>query len=156
MGAVIRRATTDDVGVLTELRREFTYEDPPRGDPHPDFEDAFATTIGKGLRDGAWVVWVAEANGEIVAHAFVAVVPKVPRPIESPTSIGYLTNVYTRTAWRGLGVGGQVLDAVTSWAVGAELELLVVWPSEESVEFYRRHGFGAGDEPLVWINPAFA
>jgi GNAT superfamily N-acetyltransferase len=150
---IVRRATVSDVSELAELRREFTYEDPPPGGSRPDFEEAFAASIQSGISDGSWVVWVAEAEGELVAHAFVAVVPKVPRPVESAASIGYLTNVYTRPGWRSRGVGGRILEAVTSWAQKAGLELLIVWPSDDSVAFYRRHGFGSDEQPLVWMNP---
>jgi hypothetical protein len=34
----------------------------------------------------------------------------------------------------------------------ADAELVIVWPSEESIAFYNRHGFRAAssDEPLIW------
>jgi hypothetical protein len=79
---VVRRATTDDIAALAELRRAFTYEDPPPGKERADFEQAFDALIGAGLRDGSWVVWLGESSREIVAHAFVALVHRVPRPIE--------------------------------------------------------------------------
>ena len=150
---VIRQATLGDVDELAELRRAFTNEDPPAGKPRGDFEDAFRAVVGGGLRDGSWVVWVAELEGEIIGHTFVAVVPKVPRPVETPDAIGYLTNVYTRPDHRGRGVGGKLLTATTEWAREHGIELLIVWPSEESVSLYRRHGFDSPGEPLVWPNP---
>jgi GNAT superfamily N-acetyltransferase len=88
----------------------------------------------------------------IVAHAFVALLDKVPRPVETPRRIGYLTNVYARRSHRGSGLGGRLLEAVTGWAHASGIELLVVWPSEESISLYRRHGFASGEEPLVWTN----
>jgi hypothetical protein len=45
-------------------------------------------------------------------------------------------------------------EAVTHWATRNGVELLMVWPSEESVSLYLRHGFESGDQPLVWTNPA--
>ena len=151
--AVIRRATVDDMAALAELRRVFTEEDPPPGEPRADFGEAFRAVVGEGLRDGSWVVWVAETEGEIVGHTFVAVVPKVPRPVEAPSRIGYLTNVYTRPAHRGRGLGGKLLTATTDWARHHGIELLIVWPSERSTSLYRRHGFVSPGEPLVWSNP---
>jgi GNAT superfamily N-acetyltransferase len=61
--------------------------------------------------------------------------------------------VYTRPSHRGQRLGGRILDAVTRWAEASGIELLIVWPSEESIDFYRRHGFASSDEPLVWTNP---
>ena len=148
----IRRATVSDLDELAVMRRAFTAEDPSGTALTQDFEAAFARVIGEGLSDGSWVVWLAEVDQNIVAHAFVALIPKVPRPAHAPTALGYLTNVYTRVAYRGQGVGSALLEAVLRWARDAELELLVVWPSEESERLYRRLGFSSHGEPLVWLN----
>jgi GNAT superfamily N-acetyltransferase len=153
-GAHVRRATAADIRALAQLRREFTFEDPHVGAvARDDFDEEFATLLADGIESGRWVVWVAEADGEIVSHAFVGVVEKIPRPIVGFHAIGCLTNVYTRPRFRSRGIGGRVLGAVTEWAREAEIELLVVWPSEESVAFYERHGFADRGEPLVWLHP---
>lgn len=152
---VIRRATSRDIPVLARLRREFTLEDGPISSPREDFDAAFASIVSTGLGEGRWTVWVAEHEGEIVAHAFVGLIDKIPRPL--PTSsrwLGYLTNMYTKPAFRSRGLGGRVLEAAKEWAKDDDVELLVVWPSDESVSFYRRHGFVGEREPLVWLNPS--
>lgn len=151
--ALIRQATPDDVAELAELRREFTCEDHATSEPRADYESAFERVVGEGLGDGSWVVWVAESEGRIVAHTFVAVVDKVPRPIQESRRIGYLTNVYTRPAYRNRGLGAKLLAATTEWAREHELELLIVWPSERSTPLYSHHGFASLGEPLVWTNP---
>ena len=153
MDPTIRRATSRDLPALARLRREFTLEDGPIASPREDFDSAFTEIVGGGLVDGRWVVWVAEVDGEIVSHAFVGVVDKIPRPTPGNRWLGYLTNVYTRPAHRNRGLGGLVLDAVRSWALEEDVELLVVWPSEDSVGFYRRLGFTGDGEPLVWTSP---
>lgn len=30
------------------------------------------------------------------------------------------------------------------------VELMIVWPSDESVELYKREGFADPDDPLIW------
>jgi GNAT superfamily N-acetyltransferase len=153
-GARVRRATVADIPALVELRREFHFEDPSEDAAgRDDFEEAFATLLSAGIESRRWVVWVAESEGEIVSHAFVGLVDKIPRPAAGFDALGYLTNVYTRPGFRNRGLGGRVLDAVTAWAGEAEIELLVVWPSEDSVAFYERHGFADRGEPLVWLHP---
>jgi GNAT superfamily N-acetyltransferase len=153
-GAVVRRATVSDVPQLAELRRAFTYEDPPDAAVvRDDFDAAFAKLVSDGIETGRWIVWVADVDGEIVSHAFVGVIDKIPRPTVGFSAIGYLTNVYTRPGFRGQGLGTLVLDAVTTWSRDSDVELLVVWPSEESVPHYERHGFADRGEPLVWLHP---
>ena len=154
MTVTIRRATVADVPVLAELRHEFTFEDPEQPiELREDYQEAFAEIIGRGITTGRWTVWVAETDGAIVAHVYVGLIDKIPRPTRQDRWIGYLTNVYTRPEHRGRGVGAALLDRVTSWATEHDVELLVVWPSEESVGFYERAGFSSTRDPLVWMRP---
>jgi GNAT superfamily N-acetyltransferase len=158
VGAVVRRATVSDVPRLAELRRGWTCEEdsPDATLVRGDFDAAFARLVSDGIETGRWVVWVAEVGGEIVSHAFVGVIDKIPRPVAGFPAIGYLTNVYTRPEFRGQGLGSRVLDAVTAWARNSDIELLVVWPSDASVAHYERHGFADRGEPLVWRHPDHA
>jgi len=150
----VRRATVDDVAELADLRRTFTLEDATEGEPlRSDYEESFARIVTNGIESGRWVIWVAEADGAIVSHAFVGTIEKIPRPVVGHGVIGYMTNVYTRPEFRGRGIGGRVLDAVAAWAIAAGIELLVVWPSEASFGHYERHGFADRGEPLVWLHP---
>lgn len=151
---VIRRATVADVMELTALRRAWTFEDSTDpGDLRADFETAFSRIVSDGIESGQWVVWVGELEGAIVSFAFVGTIEKIPRPIAEHRAIGYLTNVYTRPDLRDRGIGGRVLEAVTAWARESDVELLIVWPSEESVTHYERYGFADRGEPLVWLHP---
>jgi GNAT superfamily N-acetyltransferase len=52
-----------------------------------------------------------------------------------------MTNVYTRPDYRGQGIGRKLLAHVVEWARAENLELLLVWPSDESVGFFDRAGF---------------
>lgn len=151
---VFRTATLADLATLAELRATFTYEDletlPPQ---RQDYAAAFRATVGEGIASGRWVVWLADADGDIVAHVFVGLIEKIPRPTREHRFIGYVTNVYTRPGHRGRGIGAELLARVVEWATAHDVELLVVWPSEESVSFYERVGFASGRDPLVWTSP---
>lgn len=150
----MRRGTVADVPALAQLRRAWTLEEGDTPSPRIEgFEEAFAAVVADGLETGSWVVWLAELDGVIASHAFVCLVDRIPRPIAQLPTIGYLTNVYTRPEHRGGGLGSRVLRAVTAWAREAGIELLFVWPSEDSIPFYERHGFGSRGEPLVWLHP---
>jgi ribosomal protein S18 acetylase RimI-like enzyme len=146
---LIRQARPTDVDELAALRREFTFEE-GAGDERPDYETEFRAFLTEALERSSWQVWVAELGGHIVAHVYVALVDKVPRPIREHRRIAYLTNVYTRPECRGRGIGGRLLDRAQEAAREADVELMLVWPSEESIDFYRRHGFSSPGEPLVW------
>jgi GNAT superfamily N-acetyltransferase len=146
---LIRRAKLSDVGQLIALRREFTFED-DEGAERPEYERECRAFLTEAIERERWQIWVAEADGRLVSHVYVALVDKVPRPIREHRRIAYLTNVYTRPEFRGRGIGGRLLERAQQAAREAEVELMLVWPSEESVEFYRRYGFSSPGEPLVW------
>ena len=68
---------------------------------------------------------------------------------------GYVTNVYTRPAYRNQGIGTQLMSNVTAWAKQQNFENLIVWPSERSVPFYGRAGFVEDVEALSFeIRPS--
>ena len=146
----VRPATVEDVPELLSLREIFSLEDGAPSERRADFREAFARIVREGIESGRWAVWVAESRGEIVAHAYVGLIEKIPRPAPGSRWIGYLTNVYTRAERRNEGIGPKLLDKVTGWAREMDVELLLVWPSEESVTFYERAGFASGRDPLVW------
>jgi len=147
--ALIRRAQLSDVAQLVELRRDFTFED-YNAPERPEYEDECRAFLVEAISGSAWQIWVAEIDGRVVSHAYVALIDKVPRPIREARRIAYLTNVYTRPELRGQGVGSRVLEQAQQAAQAAGVELMFVWPSEESIDFYRRHGFASPGEPLVW------
>lgn len=60
-----------------------------------------------------------------------------------------LTNVYTVPELRGSGIGADLLRRVIASAEEHGCKMVVVWPSHESVAFYRRLGFTADDEMLA-------
>jgi GNAT superfamily N-acetyltransferase len=107
-----------------------------------------AAFLRQGIATGTWVCWVAEVGGQVVSHTCVRRVRKVPKPDRLHDEIGYVTNVYTRPAYRGQGIGAALLARVVQWAKDCELDVLFVWPSERSVPFYERAGFSAENEIL--------
>jgi GNAT superfamily N-acetyltransferase len=149
----IRLARHDDIEQLIELRREFTLEDfeAAAAIARASYEDDCRTFLRDAIGSGRWHIWVAEVDERIISHAFVALIDKVPRPIRENARIAYLTNVYTVPDFRRLGIGKQVIRRAQAAAHDeADVELIIVWPSEDSVVFYKRQGFKKPDEPLIW------
>ena len=137
-----RLATEADIPELAGMRWAFRAE---AGEVPRESEAAFGARydafVREGLASGTWTYWVAEEAGALVAHMAVCVVRGVPRPARASDRWGYLTDCYTRPAYRGAGVGSALLARVREWATARDLELLLVWPSDASAAFYARAGF---------------
>lgn len=147
----LRLATEADTGELARLRWDFSPDEvAASGQSFAEFEAAFRAFWLNALASGNWAAWVAEESGRLVATLWVQVIHKVPRPgrFAGHNRYGYVTNVYTEPEFRGRGIGSQLLARTIAWAGSEELEFLVLWPSEESVSFYERAGFGRSPDAL--------
>lgn len=74
----------------------------------------------------------------------------MPRPGHHAGRWGYLGNMFVVPGHRRRGVGALLLTAVLRDASDLGLERVVLNPSEASIGFWRRFGFVAADELLVY------
>ena len=147
--AHIRRATSADGPELARLRWNFRAEEGEvaLGD-FKEFLPRFLEHYWHGLDTEAWAHWVVEESGAVIAHMAVQVHEGVPRPAVLCDRWGWLTDCYTIPAERDKGHGSRLLLTIREWAAQEGFELLLVSPSEESVAFYARAGFGPAAEWL--------
>ncbi|MBW4658133.1 MAG: GNAT family N-acetyltransferase [Drouetiella hepatica Uher 2000/2452] len=143
-----RTADERDVVTLAEMRWEFQVED---NDCSPivsktEFVEVCSDFLRQGLIQKNWVYWIAELEREIVSHIFVQRVRGIPRPFWLNNAYGYVSNVYTKPAYRRQGIGSQLMQQVLNWARHQEIDVLIVSISEESITFYERAGFTAKNE----------
>lgn len=144
---IYRTATVHDARELAELRWEFRLAE--AGGVAAFSKDEFipvcAEFFSAGLEQGDWYHWVAEHEGRLVACAGIHTVRKIPHPNHLQDRFGYVTNVYTRPAYRNQGIGGTLMRLLVDWARAEDVEFLVLWPSERSVPFYERCGLDPSD-----------
>jgi len=144
----IRRAVDDDVPALARLRRAWTEEQEPSGaDPDfcvdPDFEARFAAWYR--AESPRRVTWVAEDEGRLVGMVNLAVFTRMPRPGRPPSRWGYLGNAFILAPYRNRGIGRRLVDALLEYAAEQGFVRVVLSPSDRSVPFYQRAGFGRAD-----------
>jgi GNAT superfamily N-acetyltransferase len=137
--AMIRRAVDTDLAALTQLRRESTVEqDGERRDA--GFEERFAAWFAR--ESSRRITWLAEVAGYLVGAMNLAVFERMPRPGRAPSRWGYVGNAFVLAAFRNQGIGGQLLDAVLSYADEHDFARVVLNPTERAIPFYERAGFG--------------
>ena len=156
-----RLATTADAATLAEMRWDFRLEETPgeTATAKTEFLEFCTAFMVAGIERGEWWFWVAEdeTTTSLVACICIQIVSKIPKPNKLMDAYGYVTNVYTRSAYRNQGIGSLLMQAVVAWASSRDLENLVVWPSERSVPFYGRAGFLLDNEALsLSLRPSVA
>ena len=147
----VRRATTSDADELARLRWDFRSEaGTPVTTTLDDFTVAFRSFVEDTIGGASWWAWLAEdEHGRAVGCVWVQLVEKVPHPsrVRWERPVAYLTNMYVEAAHRNDGLGRALVEAALATARERGVDGVLLWPSDDSVAFYRRAGF----EPSPWL-----
>ena len=145
----IRKAVEEDIAALILMRWEFTLEHHPEvGDDFELFATECREFLAQAIQGERWHIWVAELDGIIVSHVYIQLIDKVPRPGRTTYPFAYMTNVYTDPDYRSQGIGSHMLETIRAWAEANRFEFMIVWPSEESRDFYARNGYTLCNDPM--------
>lgn len=141
----IRFANEQDFAQLAEMKwLHGADDDIDYGEHNLDGVDksGFARQFVEFLKtDTHYKIFVAEDGGIIASAMFMCEIPKIPKPNGNAQSIAYLTNVYTRSEYRNRGIGTQLLEHIKNYLTERGCELVFVWCSDNSVNWYERNGF---------------
>jgi len=145
-----RIATERDFPQLAQLHWEFRHEDGSEQSvvSHDEFIEACTAFLKRSSESGYHTYWIAEHDNEIIAQVFVHKIDLVPRPCKIQDQFGYITNNYTKPAYRNQGIGTALMNQVVQWAKDEDFEVLIVYPSDEAVTFYARSGFKAENDVM--------
>jgi len=149
-----RLAEQTDLDQLAHMRWEHWAENGT--DPAKQEKDSFVADFIRQLEsklNREWFAWCAVEGETILSHVYIQRVQKGPKPSKVVDSFGYVSNVYTRPSHRNSGIGSQVMKRVKLWALGVDLEFLVLWPSGGSISFWQRIGFSVDDPLALEIRP---
>lgn len=146
-----RLATSADLPQIADLRWRLRVDDAPVSDrsAYDQFIADFIHVCDVEWRTGEIAHWIATDAQRVLGVMSILLVRKLPSPENLRGRWGYISNSYVLSEARNLGVGQGLLTAIKDWAVGEDLELLVVWPSERAYPLYERAGFARYPDPLV-------
>ncbi|TWS26263.1 GNAT family N-acetyltransferase [Tsukamurella sputi] len=105
------------------------------------------------IRDGRTVFLAGEfslTGGGAAAMVTLHEYRRMPMPGADSTAWGYVGHLFVLPAARREGYGRALVEAVQQAARDRGYRRLVLSPSDESVPLYRRRGFRAADELMVW------
>lgn len=143
----ISQATTTDMADLARLLCVDTIgEDCDEGTV-----DEFATELGRWWthRGDSHTAFVARSpGGELVGMAWVALVPRVPRPGSTGRVSADIQTVFVRADHRGRGLGTALVEAASEHAMRHGALHVTVHSSRRAVPVYERLGFASSPQLL--------
>ncbi|CAG9608161.1 GNAT family N-acetyltransferase [Pseudoneobacillus rhizosphaerae] len=149
----IRLAEAKDIEQLIKMRWDFTieYDESKKNESFDDFERECHSFLENALKSNQWFIWVVEENGNIASHIYIELIQKVPRPGRITYPFAYMTNVYTVPEYRNKGVGSKLLSSINKWIKDNHYEFVIVWPSDEAINYYKKNGYVHSKEPMEYF-----
>jgi GNAT superfamily N-acetyltransferase len=148
--AVIRRAEDADLAAIVRLRRQWTQEQ--EGDREdPAFDERLAAWFTR--ESSHRITWLAEADDRPIGMMNLAIFERMPRPGRASSHWGYLGNAFVLAAYRNQGIGRQLISAVLAYADENGFARVVLSPTERSIPFYERAGFGPANALMLRTPP---
>ena len=139
---IVDRATREDVPELARL----LWLDTHNVEPDQAELDAFAAEL-EGWFDRHETTHAGfvgrTARGDVVGMAWVAVIPRVLRPVDRTRSTGDLQTLFVLPEHRGQGLGSALVEAAATHATDLGAARVTVHSGRRAVEVYRRLGFAA-------------
>ncbi|GAA0501481.1 hypothetical protein GCM10008986_31180 [Salinibacillus aidingensis] len=149
----IRFAEINDIKQLIKMRWDFTieYDESKRNSSFEDFERECQSFLEDAINNDHWFIWVAEEKGKVISHIYIELIQKVPRPGRVTYPFAYMTNVYTVPEFRNMGLGSKIIKAINMWVKENNCEFVIVWPSDDSINYYKKNGYVHCTEPMEYF-----
>ena len=145
--ATVRRATTDDIGALVDLRTAFVSEFSEDDETH---RESLAEYLGRSLASDDFRAWLVVDAGRIVSTSGMVVYERMMRSRGAGVGReGYVLNVYTYPEFRRRGYGLLAMRALVDHAreCGIRLTLLA---TDDGRPMYEKLGFRHDDRTYRW------
>ena len=134
---IVRLAGAADVAALAELQGV----EPDKLGAYADWMAAHAETH---------LPFVAEAEGSVIAVAWLHVAERVPRTDSWDRRYGDVQSVMVREERRNQGVGTALMAAILAEARSRQLSHVTVHSGRRAVDFYLRNDFRHDRRLLLW------
>ncbi|MFG2105381.1 GNAT family N-acetyltransferase [Micromonospora chersina] len=143
----ISQANADDVADLARL----LWLDTRNDEPGQLSIDAFAVELAEwwAARQDSHLAFVARLlRPEIVGMAWVALVPRVPRPGATSRLSADIQSVFVKPSQRGRGIGSALVEAASQHATHLGALHVTVRSGRKAVPVYERLGFESSRQLL--------
>ncbi|MBU3217408.1 GNAT family N-acetyltransferase (plasmid) [Clostridium estertheticum] len=147
MNVIIRRATLKDLDILIDWRMEVLHEvfSVSQNQSLKALEEANRIYYQNALLNEEHIACFAYQEENIIACGGICLYKEMPSPDNPSGTCAYLMNIYTRSRFRGQGVGKQVVSWLVQEAVQRKVTKIYLETSEAGRALYHELGF----QPMI-------
>jgi ribosomal protein S18 acetylase RimI-like enzyme len=139
-GISFERAGADDIGDMLENRTDFIRL-VTGAEPTEAFRRATGEYLAAHIADGTLLCHIARSGGKIVSSVIICLYDVIPKPSNLSGRIGYIFNVYTLEAFRGMGLATKLLETAILAAKALGAGELYLSATENGKRLYEKLGF---------------
>ncbi|HET8946775.1 MAG TPA: GNAT family N-acetyltransferase [Candidatus Polarisedimenticolia bacterium] len=147
----IRPATPRDLDVVL-LHRRRMFEEMGFRDPAAleKMLEVSATLLGRGLADGSYRGWLAEApDGRVVAGGGIIILTFQPHPVDPRPQRAWVVNMFTEPEYQRRGLARRLVREMIDWSRAQGLRYLYLHASDAGRPLYESMGFIANNEMRI-------
>ncbi len=139
----IRQADASELKTLMQWRMEVLHAvfQIPDEESLPELHEANEEYYRAALADGSHIACFAEQNGTAVGCGGVCIFREMPSPDNPSGGCAYLMNIYTRSAYRGTGVGRKIVTWLVEKAREKGITKIYLESSDSARSLYQGLGF---------------
>jgi ribosomal protein S18 acetylase RimI-like enzyme len=108
--------------------------------------DAFKTWVTEQMRNGKYLGWLTESNGQVVAGAGLMILDWPPHPLDVQPLRGYLLNVYVDPAHRRKHLASDLIENALAEARRRKIRVIALHSTDAARPMYESNGFRRTDE----------
>ncbi len=148
----VRRARPADLDSIVDLRLEFERITRNSGSIDEGRRFELRSMLGRDLRSGRLIAWMAEVDGRTVGQAALRIKAAAGfSPARSGDIEGELVNVFVLPEFRRRGTGAALVRAAINEGRGLGLDRITLQPTDESRRMYERSGFAGSRRRMILV-----
>lgn len=139
-----RRATVDDLDALVRLRIAFLRETNRNVTSEEAYGGMMAplrSYFAEHIPDAAFISWIAESGGEIVATSGLSFYSIPPGMTNPSGKVAYVMNMYTVPEFRRRGIAAELFRRVVGEAERLGYRKVELHATAAGAGIYRKQGF---------------
>jgi GNAT superfamily N-acetyltransferase len=147
---VTRMATAEDAVLIGEHRHRMFVDSGQADDARMEIVIAnFVPWVRERLLSGAYVGWLTEKDGEVVAGAGMLLMDFPPHWMDPVPVRAYLLNFYVAPEMRGYGLAGALLKLAVEEAERRGIRVVSLHASKFGRPVYEKNGFESTNEMIL-------